>query len=162
MPTAVESGRRAAVDETSRNIKRMRTPVVTSDTLPALRRALSQNPGVMASLDAPRLRVVVDANVILRELHWIIKKRRDVTARSHFREIVDAGVLVPYAPPDLEREVVSHLESFSARRKIRIEVLHEGWRELRGLIKWVLRDPSQSMLAGCERSRIAIQRMRRT
>ena len=109
---------------------------IPSDVLPTLREIV-EHPAFSALGGILRVRVVVDANSILSDMYWLHRKRRNPAARSNLREVIEAGVAVAYAPPDLEREVLAGLARFSVQYGIPCESLESSWAEYRKLIKWI-------------------------
>lgn len=109
---------------------------IPSDVLPTLREIV-EHPAFSMFGGILRARVVIDASSILRDLYWLHRNRRNPTARSDLREVVEAGVVVAYAPPELEREVAAGLATFSVQYGIPLESLKASWAEYRKLITWV-------------------------
>jgi predicted nucleic acid-binding protein len=108
-----------------------------SQVLPSLLRLFHGTSSIAELVGVPRLRVVVDANAALRELYWLHKTRRNPAARSHFREVVDAGVVVPFAPPQMAEEVAAQFDYFHEHHGIPRDELRRSWDDYRALIKWV-------------------------
>ena len=109
----------------------------TSDSLPALRETLATPPFSLLAASILQIRVALDANVVLNELRWVHHKRKKPGARTGLREVLMSGVVIAYAPPQLEDEVARHLGEFSRRFGIAESALKESWAQFRKLIRWI-------------------------
>ena len=73
-----------------------RTKVVyPSDNLSPLYALCEKHPNLTELFALrPQIHLVIDTNVVLRELLFVTKSRRDDSARSALREVLDSGVVV--------------------------------------------------------------------
>ena len=58
---------------------------------------------------AVQFRVIVDANIIIRELLWLVGKRKNPNATTQLQEVVAADTIILHAPVYLEAEVMKYL-----------------------------------------------------
>jgi predicted nucleic acid-binding protein len=54
-------------------------------------------------------RIVVDTNIVLSDLRWLILKRKSKSARTALIEVIQAGSLEVYAPSSLLEEIEEHI-----------------------------------------------------
>lgn len=94
-----------------------------SERLPDIR-SVAQRLGL---LNRPGLKltlvITIDANVVVGELSWRLRKRRDPAARSSLRELVDSGLLRLVAPPWLDAEIKKHADEYASRWKVSRDLL---------------------------------------
>ena len=114
----------------------MRT-LVRSDLLPALLSFVEKSAEAASFLRISRFRLVIDANPVVRDLYWIHKTRRDLGARSDLRELLASGLVIPYAPPDLDRDVRDQFPRLCADHGIPVDGLEQSWRDYKSIIKIV-------------------------
>jgi hypothetical protein len=89
--------------------------MIRSDVPATWHAFLSDFPAFATALGLPnQLRLVVDANVVLADLCWIVLKQKDPTARTTLEEVIAAGTPVVYVPPVLHRDVEKGLRDLSA------------------------------------------------
>ncbi len=74
-----------------------------------------------------KMRLVVDANIILRDVRWLATKRKSPVARTALLEVVESGTLEVYVPSQLYEEVGRHIDRFSAEEDIDRSRMLEGW-----------------------------------
>lgn len=82
-----------------------------------------------------QFKVVVDSNVVLGDIRWLVSKRANPTAKTSLIETVEAGTIDVYVPPSLFSEVAEHLERISIEEGISREKLLEQWAEYRKALK---------------------------
>ena len=75
------------------------------------------------------LNFVVDANVVLQHLGYLVRERRNPTARSSIQEVADAGVVRFFGPFWLAEEVDHKIPEFAALRGIEEALLRIAWNE---------------------------------
>jgi len=101
---------------------------VRSDHLKHFRFALEEWHELQPLLgDVARFRVVVDTNVVLGDLLWLCKKRKNEEAKTSLLEVIEAETIEAYAPPALIKEVEEKLPYVSKKRKVDIEKLQAQW-----------------------------------
>jgi predicted nucleic acid-binding protein len=115
---------------------------VQSDALAAIRELVTHLPALAPILGyVPRVRVVVDANVVLDELGYLVASRRNATARTALQELAASGTIVLYAPPTINNEVERHLEKIASRRGVDVERLQVAWAAYRTALHIFEPDP---------------------
>jgi len=82
-------------------------------------------------------RVILDANAVLKDLHFLAKTRKKPDARSSLQETMDAGTVQPIAPEHLKAEIKENLPDVAQRRGISEEKLQRHWEEFRSRIEFV-------------------------
>jgi predicted nucleic acid-binding protein len=83
-----------------------------------------------------QVNLILDANVVIRELLWATTKRRNPLARSELLEVLEVETVVAWAPTFLESEVEKYLAMVVSRGAKKEDVL-DHWRKLRALITFV-------------------------
>jgi hypothetical protein len=80
-----------------------------SDILPSLRNLFEILPDLKLLVEQRilQIRVIVDADVVHRELRWRLGSREKPEARSGLEEAIDASILVLIAPDFLKLEIGS-------------------------------------------------------
>src|SRR2546428_3103228 len=112
-------------------------PFVPSDRLAALRELAIRIPILQVLLGRlPTLRVVVDANIILRQIDFIVGSRRNPNARTSLQELIASGTIVAYAPRALEAEVSRHLPAISNRSGVRLQEVEAAWVACRAQVRF--------------------------
>lgn len=90
------------------------SPAVPSDALARVYAMVETYPELARSLGGLRsVRLVIDASVVLADLRWLAGKRRNPTARTSLMEVMAAGTVVAYAPPELRIEVRKEIPSIA-------------------------------------------------
>jgi predicted nucleic acid-binding protein len=84
---------------------------------------------------AYRVRIVIDANVVLSDLHWLAKRDKP-EARTRLQEVLAAGTVVAFAPHQLEAEVRRHMPRVARKAKVPVERLEEEWATYRTAIRF--------------------------
>jgi predicted nucleic acid-binding protein len=87
-----------------------------------------------------RVSLVIDANVVLADLRWLAK-RKNPRARTNLQEVLAAGTVVAYAPPQLETEIRRHMPRVASEAKLNVEQLEAEWEIYRKTI--LFRTPAE-------------------
>lgn len=117
-----------------------------SDQLPELMETHSKLSLVKSSQRPSRKRrVVVDANVILRNLRWMALKRQNANARTGLFEAIDSGIIEVYAPKFMQEEVMEYLKVISADDKLDYKYMAANWRAIKRKIKF--RTPKEELVS---------------
>lgn len=97
---------------------------VPSDNLASLRELIAamKMAGVIH-----QVRVIVDSNWVLRDLRWLLSRRRDPVARTAFQEVLASGTVVAYAPNVLKAEVEEHIPELAQDLGIEENKVWECW-----------------------------------
>lgn len=113
------------------------TSLIRSDNLAMLRPLIEHSPLFKSIEDLFRITVIVDANIILRDLLWLVRKRDTPGARSEFKELLDSGTVVAIAPTFLKEEISLNIRKLSDERAIPVDVLTLEWEAYIELITFV-------------------------
>lgn len=114
-------------------------PAINSDNLRLIRDLVAEHPGLAKLGRIVQLRFVVDANVVLADLIWLAKVRRDPTARTSLQEVIASGTVVAFAPTVLEYHVRKNFREISEKEAIPQNRLEDLWAEYRSKLSF--RDP---------------------
>jgi hypothetical protein len=97
-----------------------------------------------------QIRIVLDANPVQRELRWRLKWRRNPAHLSALHEVIDAGLVVAYAPTYLRHEIEKHFEDIATDAGCDPRDVEREWNLFSKVI--VFYDPTTtSLLTGqCE------------
>lgn len=110
---------------------------VRSESLASLRSLVDQSPLFRHFQGIFQLTIIIDANIILRDLLWLTKKRTTPDARSELKELLDAETVLAVAPTFLQEEIVHHIQKFSDERSIPRDVLVSEWEAYKARIRFV-------------------------
>lgn len=118
---------------------------VRSDILKDLRSLIDSWNGFNGMLKgAATFSIVLDTNVVITDLLWLVVKRRNPDARTDLMEIVDAGTAVVYAPPRLLEEVREQIPLIAEEKGLDPERLFAEWESYRASLEVV--DPGQESI----------------
>jgi predicted nucleic acid-binding protein len=132
---------------------------IQSETLVSLRSLVDQSPLFKHFQGIFQLTVIIDANIILRDLLWLTKKRVKPDARSELKELLDAETVLAIAPTFLQEEIVHHIQKFSDERSIPHNVLMAEWETYKARIRFVdVGGPDQTFLDPKDAPYIKLQR----
>lgn len=125
--------------------------LVPSDFLPQLL-ALAQSIPAFVPLfrDAVRIGVVLDAQKLQQELRWRLGRREKPYARTRLHEAIASGVVIPFTPTFLDREIEEHFIDISKATRVGIEDVQREWQDFRKLLHFY--SPKQSAQLGSLRS----------
>lgn len=84
---------------------------------------------------AAQFRLVVDSNVVIGDLLWLVMERKNPTAKTDLMEVVEAETIDLYAPPRLFDEVDEHLPKIAASKGIDASRLAAEWETYKTRIK---------------------------
>jgi len=110
---------------------------IHSENLASLRSLVDQSPLFKHFQGVFQITVIIDANIILRDLLWLTKKRTKPGARSELKELLDAETVLAVAPTFLQEEIAYHIQKFAAERSIPLDVLIAEWEAYKALIRFV-------------------------
>lgn len=85
----------------------------------------------------PQFRLVIDTNVVIEELLYLVKSRKNPSARTGLQEAIDSGVVVALAPFKLRDEVLKHIPRLANKKGISEESLRRAWLEYQLRINFV-------------------------
>lgn len=110
---------------------------VPSDNLKSLFNLCDMHPVFAEVLGMiPRIRLVIDTNIVLQELLFMTKARRLPSARTALREVMDCGIVVTIAPLKLSEEVNRHIPRLAEAEHVPVEKLLFAWFEFQTRIEF--------------------------
>ncbi|CAM2191246.1 putative PIN domain-containing protein [Paraburkholderia kururiensis] len=84
-----------------------------------------------------KLRVIVDANAVLKDLRWLVKNRKNERARPSLLELLEARAITAYAPTFLAHEVSKHIVTIAAEQGLDEAGMRAHWCRYQALIVFV-------------------------
>lgn len=117
---------------------------VRSDKLKELRavvRSWKQSSAVIGG--AAQFQLVVDANIILGDLIWLVSKRSNISAKTQLMETIEAETVDIYAPPIFFDEVEEKIPLLATERGLDISLMYEHWAIYKTKIKLASPDPDK-------------------
>jgi predicted nucleic acid-binding protein len=109
---------------------------VRSDKLKQLRvviRSWKESSAVIGS--AAQFRLVVDSNVVLGDLLWLVSGRTNDNAKTQLMETIEAETIDLYAPPVLFREVEEKIPLIAAQKGLDADLMYAQWNIYKTQIK---------------------------
>ncbi len=92
--------------------------------------------------------IILDTNVIISDLLWLAKKRKNPDAKPRLLNILVCGTLKAYAPAFLLEELDKNLPRLSQEHEIPLETLNAYWEEYRPYIELVeIEKPTEEEIA---------------
>jgi predicted nucleic acid-binding protein len=79
--------------------------------------------------NARQLRLVIDTNIILKALRWLVSKRQNPAARTDLQELIGSETVIAFAPDVLGTEVLEHIPEMAIALGVREIELRESWHE---------------------------------
>lgn len=76
-----------------------------------------------------QVRVVLDTNMILRDVIYLSERRHKAGIRTSIQELIISQTLIPYAPSVAKYEVEKSLPEIARKRRMSAEVLQGVWAE---------------------------------
>lgn len=83
-----------------------------------------------------RVIIVIDANIVHRELEFRLRKRQKAKARSSLTEVIQSGAWIAIAPPFLDQEIEEHIPKIALRCLTTEERVRDEWRLIRSLFRY--------------------------
>lgn len=109
---------------------------VRSDKLKQLRvviRSWKESSAVIGS--AAQFRLVVDSNVVLGDLLWLVSGRTNDNAKTQLMETIVAETIDLYAPPVLFKEVEEKIPLIAAQKGLDANLMYAQWSIYKTQIK---------------------------
>lgn len=82
-----------------------------------------------------RFSLVVDTNIVLGDILWLVAERRNPSAKTQLMEAIEAGTLDVYVPPKLIEEVEEKISLIAADKKLDEELMRVEWQLYRAMLK---------------------------
>lgn len=108
-----------------------RKPPIRSDSLRSLRDLNAAYPWLAEIISVFQVRLVIDANIVIGDLRWLIKKRTSPDARTTLQEVIAAGTVVAYAPTFLDEELRTNFPRLAEECDVPVERFEKAWAEYR-------------------------------
>lgn len=116
---------------------------VRSDALKNLRKIVSLRNGFGGVIDSvARFSLVIDSNIVLGELFWLVAKRKKPEARTDLMELIEAETLDVYVPPKLLEEVEEKIPLIAEEKGLDLARIRAEWLEYRKKLK--VSDPDKN------------------
>lgn len=111
---------------------------VTSDKLKEIRETLRAFPQIERYAGkAIQLSFVVDTNIIIGDILWLVQKRKNPNARTQLQEVLAAETVILSAPINLVTEINEHLPKIAKDKGLCLEKLTSQWLEYRQSITFI-------------------------
>lgn len=81
--------------------------------------------------------VILDANIVLRDLMWLSRKRKNPLARPEVLELLDCSTVRAHAPTFLIQEIELKIPVIAKKHRIAESTLREHWERYRIRITFV-------------------------
>lgn len=94
--------------------------------------------------DIDRFCLVIDTNVILRDLIWLIKKRKNPEAKTRVQECILAGTFIVYSTKTVIKEVEKKLKKIAVQYDISLDSLEKEWLNYKLLL--IIREPEDNLI----------------
>jgi len=100
---------------------------IKSDLLVHLR-PLLESVGIFKDMaQIEQFEIILDANIILRDIIWICKKRKNPLAKTEMQELLHSQTLIPQAPTFLKEEVALKIPEIAKKKSISESHMQEEW-----------------------------------
>jgi len=111
-------------------------PIIKSDALASLR-PLFEEGGFLGTLGQIfQVNLIVDANVIIADLRWLVLKRKNPDARPQLLEVLQAQTIKAFAPTFLHDELRTNIPLLAAKENLPLEELEAHWETYKALISF--------------------------
>lgn len=97
------------------------------------------------------LSLIIDTNIIIGDLLWLIQKRENEKALTCLLEILQTKTVRAYAPKHLAKEISQKIPVVSKEKNISSEKLFKVWNEYKKYITFVPHKKSLNLVKRCER-----------
>lgn len=119
--------------------------VVRSEKLKELRVVIqSWNSSGSLFSGAAQFRLVIDTNVVLGDILWLVAERKSATAKTHLMESIEADTVQAYVPPTLFAEVEEKIPLLAAEKNLDEDVMFAHWEEYKS--KLVVHEPDAELV----------------
>lgn len=111
--------------------------IAKSDELPWLRDFIGKSPLLQPYVSLFQLDLIIDANVILKDIYWLMRGRLNSEARSSLLEIVESQTLRVYCPAYIEIEIQGKALEFAMRYSLDVHEILMHWERYKKHITFV-------------------------
>lgn len=105
--------------------------IARSDALKDLRPILAY-----AAISIPEFPLVIDTNMVLKDLIWLCKHRKNIKARTRIQELLDSTLVILHVPRTIEKEVCKHLPRLSIEQSVSLALLESTWNEYKQKLRF--------------------------
>jgi predicted nucleic acid-binding protein len=106
--------------------------IIRSDSLPHMSALCERHAVLQQVVDKTlQIRLVLDANIVQRELRWRVRSREKQEAKTALHEAIEAGVIVALAPMALQEEINDHVAAIASYANVSQDRVREEWAEFR-------------------------------
>jgi putative PIN family toxin of toxin-antitoxin system len=88
--------------------------------------------------------IVLDANIILGDLIWLVSKREQPGAITELMECIRAGTIVAYISRSVLGEIEEHIPNIASDKDLSSDALLTEWKQYRKLVK--VRAPKKKLI----------------
>jgi predicted nucleic acid-binding protein len=121
--------------------------IIRSDSLPHMSALCERHAVLQQVVDKTlQIRLVLDANIVQRELRWRVGRRQKEDAKTALHEAIEAGVVVPLAPTVLVEEINDHVAKIAKDKRVSEGRVREEWTKFRQHIHFY--EPESTEIAG--------------
>jgi predicted nucleic acid-binding protein len=96
-----------------------------------------ENPAIKSLFNFVKIKIIVDANIVLNDIKWILTKAKSSEARTDLLEVLEAGSIECFAPTFLDKEVKDKLSTLSARYDFDIKLALQLWERFKSNIELI-------------------------
>lgn len=123
-----------------------------NSVFPLVFELLKTNPQLESIISPPlQLNLIVDANIIIKDLIWLTQKRKKENALTQFLEILQTKTATAIAPIYLDTEINKKIPVISKKGNIPEDDLREAWYEYRKYINFLKHKDSKKLNELCKR-----------
>ncbi|WNB76409.1 PIN domain-containing protein [Methylomonas koyamae] len=97
-----------------------------------------------------QFRLIVDTNVILGDLIWLVSKRKNKDAKTELMETIEAETIDVYAPPLLFIEVEEKIPDIASKKDLDVDQMLNEWQIYKSRIK--ISEPDSAIVNGLKSS----------
>jgi predicted nucleic acid-binding protein len=106
--------------------------MIRSDSLPHMIALCERNAVLQQVVDKTlQIRLVLDANIVQRELRWRVGRRQKQEAKTALHESIEAGVVIALAPTALVEEINDHVADIANYANVSEDRVREEWMKFR-------------------------------
>jgi predicted nucleic acid-binding protein len=91
--------------------------------------------GLVAQFD-----LVIDTNIVIKELLWLTRSRRNPNAKSELVEAAEADTIKLFGPPALFEEVPKKIPVVAADLAVDADIMFEHWMEFKKYVQLAIPD----------------------
>lgn len=112
-------------------------PFVKSDALATLRPLFEEDEFLSTLGQIVQIDLILDANVILSDLRWLVSKRKSADAKPKLLEVLQAKTVKAFAPSFLHEEIQKNIRVIAEREKLSLDDLDAHWSTYKALISFI-------------------------